>query len=147
MYGAVMLIAALRESVIVIAPMPTSHFLAWKAAPEVTCAHSMLTTSCSSPRSLASRSSRSTSNPTTLVPSLYWNGLYGRWVQIVSLPGFTKVMPAAAALSSLPPLPESSLPQAERASASAATVAVAAAKRRLRRVGTMFIAKTPRHWL
>ena len=106
MYGSVMLIAACRSGVIVIAPMPMSHFFAWKAAPEVTWAHSMLTTSCSRPRSLATRSSRSTSKPTTLVPSLYWNGLYGRWVQTISLPDFTRVIPAAAALSSVPPLPE-----------------------------------------
>src|SRR4051794_7772338 len=140
MYGLVIPIASLRLGVIVMAPMPMSHFFAWKAAPEVTCDHSMLTTSCSTPRSLATMSSMSTSKPTTLLPSLNWKGLYGRWVQTVSLSGRTRVMPSALALLSAPLLPESP-PQAVSVSANAATEAAAIVARLFWRVERMFIEK------
>ena len=66
-----------------------------RAAPEVIVANSMSTTSCSRPRSLARRSMRSTSKPTTLAPSLNSNGLYDRWVQALSLPDSIVVIPLA----------------------------------------------------
>ena len=65
----------LRLSVIVMPAAPRSHFLAANAAPDQICWNSMSKISCLTPSSLASPSSRSTSNPTTLPPSLYWNGL------------------------------------------------------------------------
>src|SRR5829696_9105021 len=67
---------------------------------------------CSTPSFLATRSIMSTSNPTVLPESsLAWNGGYGRWVQVISLPGEMRVTPAAAAPPLVAPEPPPEPPE------------------------------------
>lgn len=77
----------------------TSQTPALRSAPVLIVSNDLSTICCFRPRSSATRSIRSTSNPTIFLPFSDWNGAYGRCVHVVNWPDLTSFTPPAVVVA------------------------------------------------